>query len=142
MKFRGLVLSIAMLASTLMAFSQERTVTAPRAGATGAWRLIGTTEAGFSADHDTIAVAGPFVDFRRIKFKVTGADLTLNRLVITYESGQPHNMAVRQNIPEGGESRQIDLPSAGRRRIRRNDFWYDTKGLLKGKAKVTLFGIK
>ena len=81
-------------------------------------------------------------DFRWIKFKVTGAALNLQRLVVTYETGAPNRIDVRHNIPEGGESRQIDLAGAGTRRIRRIDFWYDTKGFLKGKAHVTLFGMK
>jgi hypothetical protein len=87
-------------------------------------------------------VQGPFNDFRRIKFKVTGAPLNLQRLVVTYDSGVPSPIDVRHSIPEGGESRQIDLPGSGKRRIRRIDFWYDTKGFLKGKAHVTVFGMK
>jgi hypothetical protein len=87
-------------------------------------------------------VQGPFNDFRRIKFKVTGAPLNLQRLVVTYDSGVPDPIDVRHSIPEGGESRQIDLKGAGKRRIRRIDFWYDTKGFLKGKAHVTVFGMK
>jgi hypothetical protein len=54
----------------------------------------------------------------------------------------PDKIDVRHNIPEGGESRQIDLAGSGKRRIRRIDFWYDTKGLLKGRAHVTVFGMK
>ena len=49
---------------------------------------------------------------------------------------------MRQNIPQGGESRAIDLKGVGQRSLRRVDFWYDTKGFLKGKADVTLFGMK
>jgi hypothetical protein len=120
--------------------AQVRSV--PRSGPPGSWRVIGTTEAGFKADHDGIVVRGPFDDFRRIKFKVTGAPLNLQRLVVTYESGVPAPIDVRHSIPEGGESRQIDLPGSGKRRIRRIDFWYDTKGFLKGKAHVTVFGMK
>jgi len=122
--------------------AHAQVVARPRSGPPGSWRLIGTTEAAFRADHDGIAVRGPFDDFRRIKFKVTGAPLNLERLVVTYENGVPEPIAVRQNIPEGGESRQIDLAGAGKRRIRRIDFWYNTKGLLKGKAHVTVFGMK
>jgi len=129
-----------VLASAVPMIAQQ--VTRPRAGVPGRWRLIGTVEAGFRADHDGIVVAGPFDDFRRIKFKVTGAGLNLQRLVVTYENGTPDPLDVRQNIPEGGESRQIDLAGAGKRRIRRIDFWYDTKGVLKGKAHVTVFGMK
>jgi hypothetical protein len=35
----------------------------------------------------------------------------------------------------------IDL-EGGRRSIRRIDFWYDTQGLLNGRANVTIFGLK
>ena len=40
------------------------------------------------------------------------------------------------------ESRVIDLKGVGPRSLRRVDFWYDTKGFLKGKADVTVFGMK
>jgi len=114
----------------------------PRPGAPGSWRLIGTTHAGHSVDHDAIIVAGPYDNFRRIKFKVTNAPLNLYRLVVTYENGAPDRIEVRQNIPQGGESRVIDLRGAGTRRLRRIEFWYDTKGLLRGQAAVTVFGMK
>jgi hypothetical protein len=141
-RFR-LILVIAVtlaLSWTSLAYAQK--VTTPRAGTPGSWRLIGTVEANFSADHDTLVVRGPFDDFRRIKFKVTNAGLNLHRLVVVYENGQPDQIDVRANIPKGGESRQIDLKGAGKRRIRRIDFWYDTKGFLNGKAHVTVFGMK
>jgi len=139
---RALVAEIVavMLAGAAPLLAQQ--VTRPRGGPPGSWRVIGTVEAGFRADHDGIAVAGPFDDFRRIKLKVTGAGLNLQHLVVTYENGTPDKLEVRQNIPEGGESRQIDLAGAGKRRIRRIDFWYDTKGVLKGRAHVTVFGMK
>jgi len=139
---RALVAEIVavMLAGAVPLLAQQ--VSRPRGGPPGSWRVIGTVEAGFRADHDGIAVAGPFDDFRRIKLKVTGAGLNLQHLVVTYENGTPDKLEVRQNIPEGGESRQIDLAGAGKRRIRRIDFWYDTKGVLKGRAHVTVFGMK
>jgi len=141
LKRRALAAAIVMLVMIWMTPAKAQLHTAPRGGPAGSWRAIGTTEAGFQADHDGIVVHG-FNDFRRIKFKVTGAPLNLQRLVVTYESGTPERIDVRHNIPEGGESRQIDLPGSGRRRIRRIDFWYDTKGLLKGRAHVTVFGMK
>jgi hypothetical protein len=133
---------VAVLALTATLLAQERKVTQPRAGAPGQWRVIGQLEAGFKADHDELIVKGPFDDFRKIKFAVTGADLNLQRLLITYENGVPDEIPVRQSIREGGESRQIDLKGAGKRRIRKIAFWYDTKGILKGRAKVTVFGMK
>jgi hypothetical protein len=117
-------------------------VTHPRAGAPGEWRVIGTTQANHTADHDGIVVSGPFDNFRKIKFKVTDTPLNLVKLVVTYENGEPDNIPVRMNIPKGGESRVIDLKGVGQRKIRRIDFWYDTKGFLQSKADVTVFGMK
>jgi hypothetical protein len=136
-------LSILILVfSILGSLSIAQKVSQPRAGAPGSWRLIGSTQANFAADHDAIIVQGPFDNFRRIKFKVTGAALNLMRMVITYDNGMPDKIDVRQNIPQGGESRIIDLKGAGKRSIRKIEFWYDTKGILKGRADVTVVGMK
>jgi hypothetical protein len=117
-------------------------VVQPKGGNAGSWRLIGQTHADHGADHDTIIVQGPFDNFRKIKFKVTDAPLNMLHMVVTYDNGAPDRIEVRQNIAQGGESRVIDLKGVGKRSIRRFDFWYDTQGLLKGKADVTVFGMK
>jgi hypothetical protein len=143
MKYPALILVIvATVALALISPAYAQKVVTPRAGSPGSWQLIGTVEANFTADHDTLVVRGPFDDFRRIKFKVTNAGLNLQRMVVVYENGEPERIDVRANIPKGGESRQIDLRGAGKRRIRRIDFWYDTKGFLNGRAHVTVFGMK
>lgn len=138
----GLVWALATMGTIEMAGAQQVQVTRPRAGKVGQWRLLGSVEAGLTADHDTIVVSGPNDWFRRIKFKVTDAGLNLKRLVVTYENGEPDRIDVRQDIPKGGESRQIELAGAGQRRIRRIEFWYDTKGVFSGRANVTVFGLK
>ncbi len=134
------VATTAALAWTAPAHAQK--VVQPKGGSAGTWRLLGTTHANHSADHDAIIVKGPYDNFRKIKFKVTDAPLNMQRMVVTYDNGEPDKIEVRQNIPQGGESRVIDLKGVGKRSIRRIDFWYDTKGFLKGKADVTLFGMK
>jgi hypothetical protein len=73
---------------------------------------------------------------------VTDAGLNMQHMVVTYDNGQPDKIDIRQNIPQGGESRVIDLKGVGTRSLRRIDFWYDTKGFLNGKADVTVFGMK
>ena len=134
------LLAAFVLGAPAVALAQQ--VVRPGAGAAGEWRLIGQTHADHGADHDSIIVKGPFDNFRKIKFKVTNAPLNMQHMVITYDNGSPDNIDVRQNIPQGGESRAIDLRGIGKRSVRRIDFWYDTKGFLKGKADVTVFGMK
>ena len=125
-----------------LSFSFAQQVSQPRSGNTGTWRVLGTTQAKHSADHDVIYVKGPYDYFRRLKFKVTDAPLNLQRMVVRYDDGgAPENIDVRYNIPKGGESRVIDL-RGGKRKLKSVEYWYDTQGLLNGKADVTLFGIK
>lgn len=121
--------------------SAAQQVRAGRAAPPGSWQIIGTTQANFSADHDGVVVTG-FNNFRRIKLKVTNAPLRLVKLVVTYQDGAPDNIEIISDIPQGGESRAIDLRGVGQRRIRRIDFWYDTRGILRGRANVTVFAMK
>jgi hypothetical protein len=122
--------------------ARAQKVVHPNAGAAGTWKLIGQTHADHGADHDTIIVKGPYDNFRKIKFKVTDAPLNMQHMVVTYDNGAPDKIDIRQNIAQGGESRAIDLHGVGKRSVRRIDFWYDTQGFLKGKADVTVFGMK
>ena len=138
-----------MLAATLMTMTMTlvnpvhaQKVVQPRAAKAGSWVLIGRTQANHTADHDGIDVSGPFDNFRRVQFRVTDAPLNMQRMVVTYGNGQPDQIDLRQNIPQGGQSRVIDLRGVGTRHIRRIDFWYNTKGLLTGRADVTVFGMK
>jgi hypothetical protein len=142
MKKRAMLLAALAAAVIMVAPVQAQQVVQPKPGAAGEWRLIGQTHADHKADHDSIIVKGPFDNFRKIKFKVTDAPLNMQRMVVTYDNGAPDKIDVRQNIPQGGESRAIDLRGIGKRSVRKIEFWYDTKGFLKGKADVTVFGMK
>ena len=137
-------LAAVLLAGVLLAATGARAekVVKGKPAPKGAWVVIGQTQASHSVDHDGIVVSGPFDSFRAVKFKVTDAPLNMQHMVITYDNGQPDRIEVRQEIPQGGESRVIDLKGVGTRHIRRIDFWYDTKGLFNGKADVTVFGKK
>ena len=144
MRALALHLILALTLVTLLpdlSFSQTA-VSAPRPGAPGEWRYLGTVNARFTADHDAIVVQGPYDFFRKIKFKVTSAPINLIRLIVTYDDGGlPENIDTRFSIPAGGESRVIDL-RGNRRKIRTIEFWYDTKGVLQGRANVSVFGQK
>lgn len=125
-----------------LSFSFAQQVSQPRSGNAGTWRLLGTTQAKFTADHDAFYIAGPYDFFRRIKFKVTDASLNIVRMVVRYDDGgAPENIETRFSIPQGGESRVIEL-KGGKRKLKSVEFWYDTQGILNGRADLTLFGLK
>jgi hypothetical protein len=105
----------------------------------GSWEKLGKVTATHNSDHDKIKVEGRNDDFRKLKFRVSDSPLNMHRVVVTYDDGAPESLEVRQEIPKGGETRDIDL-KGGKRSIRTIEFWYDTKGLLNGKADVTAYG--
>jgi hypothetical protein len=105
----------------------------------GAWVKLGKVTATHAADHDTIRVEGRNDDFRKLKFRVSDSPLNLHRIIVTYDNGGSERLEVRENIPKGGETRDIDL-QGGKRSIRTIEFWYDTRGLFNGKADVTAYG--
>jgi len=138
---KKIILSLLMSFFFLIGISQT-TVSKPKAAPSGTWKLLGTVTASHSADHDVIVVAGPHDYFRKLKFKVTNSPLNLLRLVVTYDDGGlPEKIDTRYDIAKGGESRVIDL-KGGKRKLKTVEFWYDTKGLLNGKANLTMFGMK
>jgi len=121
---------------------KAQTVSNPRKGNTGTWRLLGTVQVKFSADHDALIINGPYDYFRKLKFKVTDAPLNMVSLLVRFDDGgAPEKIDIRFNIPQGGESRIIEL-KGGKRKLKSVEFWYDTKGVVNGRANLTLFGLK
>ncbi|RDI11896.1 hypothetical protein DEU42_10558 [Flavobacterium sp. AG291] len=87
----------------------------------GNWRVLGTTHARHTADHDAIVVQGPYDNFRKIKFTVRDAPLNIRKMIVIFDGGGVQNIEVRYEIPKNGGSREIDL-SGGTKSIRRIDF--------------------
>ena len=49
-------------------------------------------------------------------------------MVVTYDNGAREEVDIRNEIPKGGESRNIDLRGSGKRSLKQVEFWYDTQG--------------
>ncbi|MBP6185978.1 MAG: hypothetical protein WBB36_00015 [Chitinophagales bacterium] len=107
----------------------------------GNWRIIGTVTAGNKADHDVLTLSNQHDDFRQLKIKVTNSAVNIQRMVVIYDSGEPDNIDVREELKDGGETRPLDL-KGGKRSLRKIEFWYDSKGFMNGKANLTVFGQK
>ena len=107
--------------------------------ANGDWVKLGSVNAGHDADHDRITVTGPHDNFRKLKFKVKNALLTMRQVVVTYDDGAPEKLDVKENLAAGAETRVIDL-HGGKRSIRTIEFWYETKNNKGDKAEVVAFG--
>ncbi len=101
--------------------------------------LLGTRDVRSTVDHDRISVTSSRGSFHRIKFKVAKHSIGFIRVVVHYGNGTSERLALRQEIPAGGESRWIRL--AGEKRVINHiDFWYNSKSLLGHGARIWVYG--
>jgi hypothetical protein len=136
------IMLLAFICCTFYFHGQSQQVAKPKAGSKGTWRVLGTITANGSADHDVIVVKGPYDYFRKLKFKVTDSKIEIRHMMVRYDdNGAPERIEVRQEIPNGGESREIDL-KGGKRKIKSVEFWYTDRGFMNGRADLTLFAKK
>ena len=105
------------------------------------WVLLGQRTVTDRADHDLIPVTASRGDFRSIKLTVQRAAVDFHRVVVHYGNGSDQEIALRNTIPAGGESRAIDL-TGGDRVIRSVEFWYDANTFRGRRAVVRLFGLR
>ena len=103
------------------------------------WEMLGTRTVTDRVDHDTIA-AGRQGTFRALKIRVEGRAVQFRDVKIHFANGDKQDVALRNVIPAGGESRVIDIE--GRDRAVRNiDVWYDTQSLAGRRAVVKVYGL-
>jgi hypothetical protein len=105
------------------------------------WRFIADKTVAFGVDHDVIVTGNTNDDFRKLKLRVTDGPLKMYDMKVYFDNGDVQDVSIRFRIPQGGESRVIDL-DGGLRHIKRIEFWYETKGFRKGRARVAVWGYK
>lgn len=102
------------------------------------WVLIGEKKVSFLVDRDVIHVTGND-NYSQLKVKVKDGPVHIIDMDVHFENGDKLDVALKQRIPKGGESRVIDLPG-GSRNVRKIEFWYETKGFRKGRGTVQVWG--
>jgi len=103
------------------------------------WEKLGERKVNLGLDHDRIVIGAGDGIFSKLKIKVRNSGINLHRMVVHFGNGDKQEIAIREDIQNGGESRAVDL-RGNRRVISKVDFWYDTKGLINDKAIVELWG--
>jgi hypothetical protein len=107
--------------------------------AKGDWFFLGDKKVGFGVDHDVINFGNWRDDVRQIKLKVTDGPLRMYRMLVHFDNGSTQEVALRNNFAQGSESRVIDM-DGGLRHLSQIEFWYETKGFIKGRARVAAWG--
>lgn len=103
------------------------------------WVFLGKRKVNGRLDHDRIAVGIWAGTFDKIKLRVTGNDVRIDDLDVTYGNGMHDDIAVRRLIRQGGETRAIDL-RFNNRFIRHVDFTYGKFRNGRGATYVELWG--
>lgn len=122
----------------LIVFFLFATVTS---SAQNGWRFIADKTVAFGVDHDVIVTGNSNDDFRKLKLRVTDGPVKFYDMKVYFDNGSVQDVSIRALIRQGGETRVIDL-DGGLRHIKRIEFWYETKGFRKGRARVAVWGYK
>src|SRR5262245_39406641 len=88
------------------------------------WQLVASTEIWFKVDPDSVGISASQGGFRRLKLTVKDAPLRLVKMVVNYESRPAETITLRSDIPQGGESRIIELRDGGQHAIRGIVLWF------------------
>lgn len=103
------------------------------------WELLGQRVVNDRLDHDEIVVTSARGDWEALKLKVKKAPVRIHDMKVQYGNGAVDDIPIRGVIPQGGESRVIDL-RGNDRVIRKVTFTYDAKTLGRKRAEILLFG--
>ena len=131
---RNLVLAVGGFFALLL------TVSVANAQYGGRWDYLGNAHVDGGQDHDNIHVGVHDGRFRAIQLRVSGGEIFFERVVVHYGNGQSEELVIRDRIPNGGQTRAIDLPG-DRRVIESVELWYG-KGRWEHRPKVSLFGLR
>lgn len=112
----------------------------PAAAEAATWVLLGQRNVLPVADHDRIHVGAGAGTFRRIRLKVRGNALFLYDLDVRFSNGGHQDVAVRFLIPQGGQTRAINLDGASDRNIKWVDLDYGKPFNGQGHTWIELWG--
>ena len=104
------------------------------------WKFIGDKIAAYGPDRDVLYVTGND-NYRKIKIRVTDAPLYIYDMDVYFDNGEKMNVPLKNLFHQGDESRVIDLPG-GVRNLSKITFVYETKGVVHGKARVAVWGLR
>jgi hypothetical protein len=105
----------------------------------GDWFFLEDKKVGFGVDHDVIHFGNWKDDVRQIKLRVTDGPLKMYSMKIYFDNGTVQDVELRNRFAQGSESRVIDM-DGGLRHLSKIEFWYETKGFARGRARVAVWG--
>ncbi|MEZ5924754.1 MAG: hypothetical protein R3D57_10275 [Hyphomicrobiaceae bacterium] len=103
------------------------------------WQLLGEESVDSRHDRDVIKVGRQEGRFSALVLRVSGGDVNLRELRVTYANGRDDVFRLRTQLPDGSETEAIDLKGDDRA-IRQVELVYDTNRRGRGRATVQVWG--
>ncbi len=128
-----------LLAILFLSFTTSKHVHLNETSVPERWKFIGDKRVDFRVDRDVIHLGNLKDDFRKLMIKVTDGPVKMLDMKVYFDNGGVQDVQIRTLIPQGGSSRVIDL-EGGLRHLSKIEFWYETVGFAKGKARVAVWG--
>ena len=132
-----------ILCSTVLAaifsLTTAFTTTSVTEKAAGERFFLEDKKVGFGVDQDVIHIGNRKDDVRQIKLIVTDGPLKMYNMKIHFDNGTVQDVELRNRFAQGSESRVIDM-DGGLRHLTKIEFWYETKGFLRGKSRIAVWG--
>jgi len=110
-----------------------------RTGLQQQWKRLAERTVNHTTDHTEFSIDNIEQDLQSLRVKVTKGAINLHRCRVEYKNGQTQDIDILNSIPQGEESKVIDLP-ANNGTVTKLSFWYDTKNRGIQKATVEVWG--
>ena len=105
----------------------------------GEWFFLEDKKVSFGVDRDVIHFGNWKDDVRQIKLRITDGPLRMYDMKIYFDNGTVQDVALKSRFAQGSESRVIDLVG-GLRHLSKIEFTYETRGMLRGRSRVAVWG--
>jgi hypothetical protein len=140
MKKYGLIFSGALiLSTTLVSYTPLASYGLMEDPAQPSWGKLGEGSVEPTDNGMTSLNAAEITPVKAIKIKVKRGGINLHRCEVWFANGTKKSIDLRNDVPAGSESREIDLTDKSNA-ISKVVFWYDTRNYGKQKSDVELWG--
>lgn len=138
-KYGLIVLGSLVLTALLVSYTPARKRSAMSQVKQQQWDKLGERNVEATDNGMSSLDASKINNVKAIKIKVIKGGINLHRCEIWFQNGTKKSVDLRNDVPAGSESREIDL-SDKNNSISKVVFWYDTRNYGKQSAEVELWG--
>jgi hypothetical protein len=132
------IITVSLIAIINFTFAQEpEIITSNKAG----WYKIGEVTASFKTESESISVFGKEL-FKSIKLKVTDASISIDKVIIIFESGEIQEIPLKGTLKAGAETGEFKLKNPADE-LQKITFTYKSEpNVDENKVHIELYGLQ